>query len=81
MPTWLEQGPDSSKVLEKSLSLNGFKNQKERTKVNEGLCTLVANETLIGVLKDILVLIHNNLGVEGADWMRRIARELTCYFF
>ena len=69
---WLEQGPDSAKALEKSAAnANNFREAPERCV--DGFCTLVSNETLNNVLKNILMLIHNNLGTEEAGWMKRIA--------
>ena len=76
LPMWLEQGPDSAKALEKSVNMNGFRDALDnKEKVIEGFCTLVSNETLNKVLKDILMLIHNNLGTMEADWMKRIAGD------
>jgi len=75
---WLEQGPDSTKTLEKSAAnANNFRAKFETSERSiDGICTLVSNQTLNSVLKNILMLIHNNLGTEEASWMKRIAGDL-----
>ncbi|XP_076818158.1 ryanodine receptor 2-like isoform X3 [Clavelina lepadiformis] len=69
LPPWLEQGPDSGRVIAKT----GKSDIDESEGVSASFCTSVSNEILSNVLKDVLKLINNNLGTEDAVWMKRIA--------
>ena len=82
LPVWLEQGPDSAKALDKpAMNLSDSSDKPEEKIRGIGwVCTLVSNETLSNVLKNILMLIHNNMAVEDASWMKRIAGILFTLF-
>nr|CAB3265843.1 ryanodine receptor 3 [Phallusia mammillata] len=68
---WLDQGPDFVHLNAKNSEVE---NPIETDSAAPGGCsTIVANETMTNLLKDVLRLIHNNLGIDEADWMRRIA--------
>uniref|UniRef100_H2Y883 Ryanodine receptor 3-like n=1 Tax=Ciona savignyi TaxID=51511 RepID=H2Y883_CIOSA len=45
----------------------------DNSAVSTGFSSSVSSKVLDVVLRDVLRLIHNNLGTDEADWMRRIA--------
>lgn len=65
---WHEQGPDSGHTVTSTGEIEHAQGDYQG-----GFPTIVSHNTLTNVLRDILQLIYNNLAVEKADWMRRIA--------